>query len=145
MKKIIITVLTISISILVIVALYIGVSTFRNNTSEIDTQIQIYSEDQAIKVIQDNYSDVKNVNRCNGFNCNSNIRTKYLEVNSTWKVEFYQGSGDCPAGCINSHYWYFTINSSGKISKEGEYSRTFNSRINAYDETGKPNFEFIIE
>ncbi len=54
-----------------------------------------------------------------------------------WYLVFWEGSGDCPAGCINHRYYYFIVKD-GQATKAGEYSRVYNSATNAYDTTGAP-------
>lgn len=55
-----------------------------------------------------------------------------------WDLIFWEGSGDCPAGCINNHYYYFSAKKDGGVTKVGEYVRLFNSDKNAFDTTGAP-------
>lgn len=55
-----------------------------------------------------------------------------------WEIVFYQGSGDCPSGCINNYFWYFSVYRDGNITKAGEYSRVFRPDKNDYQETGSP-------
>lgn len=55
-----------------------------------------------------------------------------------WRLVFWRGWGDCPAGCINSHYWYFSVARDGVIELIGEYERVYEPRLNRHRETGEP-------
>jgi len=55
-----------------------------------------------------------------------------------WYLIFWEGWGDCVAGCINNRYSYFVVESSGRVSKAGEYARVFNADKNAFETTGTP-------
>jgi hypothetical protein len=54
-----------------------------------------------------------------------------------WYLVFWEGSGDCPAGCINNRYYYFVVKD-GQAAKAGEYARIYNSATNSYDVVGAP-------
>ena len=55
-----------------------------------------------------------------------------------WNLVFWQGDGDCPAGCINNHYWYVSVSSSGDAMLVGEYVRAFDSTANTMQSRGQP-------
>jgi len=47
-----------------------------------------------------------------------------------WEIVFYQGRGDCQAGCIEKMYTYFTVDDSGNVDKvktEGKLWETLDS------------------
>lgn len=45
----------------------------------------------------------------------------FLPKGDSWHFVFKHGWGDCPSGCINNHYYYFTFNKQkGTVTKEGE-------------------------
>lgn len=53
-----------------------------------------------------------------------------------WRLRFWQGWGDCEAGCINDREWYFKVTLNGQVTKVGEWERIHNSRKNSFDEKG---------
>jgi hypothetical protein len=55
-----------------------------------------------------------------------------------WRLIFWMGWGDCPAGCINSHYWYFTVGTDGAIELAAEYERVYEPGLSTFRETGEP-------
>jgi hypothetical protein len=57
-----------------------------------------------------------------------------------WNLIFWEGWGDCPSGCINNRYVYFTVTRAGSISRVGEYLRVYNSAMNVFEVTGQPRF-----
>lgn len=61
-----------------------------------------------------------------------------LPHDDDWRLIFWKGWGDCPAGCLNSHYWYFCVTTDGAIELVGEYERVYEPRINSSVETGEP-------
>jgi hypothetical protein len=65
-----------------------------------------------------------------------------FERDGRWDIIFSTGSGDCPSGCLNNYYWYFSVWPDGTIEKEGEFSRVFVSASNSYQETGIPMWGF---
>jgi hypothetical protein len=36
-----------------------------------------------------------------------------------WKLDYSYGSGDCPAGCIQRHYWTFEVSNDGRVEFVG--------------------------
>ena len=58
------------------------------------------------------------------------------ERSGGWNLVFWMGSGDCPSGCINNHYWYVSVEQSGQISLAGEYIREFDSATNSMKASG---------
>ena len=104
--------------------------------------VGINSEEEAIIRVKTAYPEVKDVKKTSDIIGKSmNISAKETELG--WKLMFWQGSGDCPAGCINNHYWYFIVYKNGKVEKIGEYEKTYNSRKNSADETGSPIWDFL--
>ncbi|GEM_PF-6873758 len=100
------------------------------------------SEEEAIIRVKIAYPKVKDIKKTSDIIGKSmNISAK--EADLGWKLMFWQGSGDCPSGCINNHYWYFIVHKNGKVEKIGEYERIYNSRKNASDETGSPIWDFL--
>ncbi len=60
------------------------------------------------------------------------------ELDGKWDIIFITGSGDCPSGCLNNYFWYFSAWPNGKIIKVGEFSRVFDSKTNSFIEKGIP-------
>lgn len=61
---------------------------------------------------------------------------KSFERGDGWDLIFLEMWGDCPSGCINDRYMYFSVKKDGRVQKIGELSRVFNSASNSYDTTG---------
>lgn len=61
---------------------------------------------------------------------------KSFERGDGWDLVFSEGWGDCPAGCINNRYTYFSVKKDGRVQKIGEFSRVFNSASNSFDTAG---------
>lgn len=102
----------------------------------------VNGEEEAIIRAKIVYSEVKDVKKTTDvIGQTMNISARKTDLG--WKLMFWQGSGDCPAGCINDHYWYFTVDKNGEVEKIGEYERIFNSRKNSYDEKGSPIWDFL--
>ena len=100
------------------------------------------NEEEAIYLVKSNYSEVKNIEVSKGvFGSSSSIKTK--KESTLWKITFNQGWGDCIVGCVNSQFWYFTVDKTKKTVKVGEYKRVFDSETNSYIETGTPMWNFL--
>jgi len=106
------------------------------------TSSPILDAQSAIKAIQENYSEVRNIEPVLTPTFNSTSLIKVIEKNEGWDIVFYQGEGDCPSGCINSYFWYFSVDTDGTIKKIGEYSRVFYPKVNGYKENGSPMWGF---
>lgn len=50
---------------------------------------------------------------------------------------FWEGWGDCPAGCINNRYYYFVVKD-GVATQAGEYARIYDEAKNNFETTGAP-------
>ena len=61
-----------------------------------------------------------------------------IERADGWDLVFWEGSGDCPAGCIDNRYYYFSAKKDGRVVQAGEYARIFNADKNSFDTTGAP-------
>ena len=55
-----------------------------------------------------------------------------------WDIAFWQGDGDCPAGCINNRYYYYSVSKAGRATKVGEYARIYSAQKNSFDVSGAP-------
>jgi hypothetical protein len=113
--------------------------------SEFVSGQEITNVDEAIILVQKNFSAVSNIKKSTSpFGSSANIFTSESMTKDGWNLKFWKGSGDCEAGCLNSHEWYFTVTKQGIITKVGEYEKTFNSLINGYDVSGESLPTFIV-
>jgi hypothetical protein len=105
------------------------------------------SSDAAIAQVKAQYPQVAKIQKagagiiggshtCLGGQCQGNIFV--IERVDGWDLAFWEGWGDCPAGCINNHYHYFSVRKDGRVTKAGEYARIYNSGTNSFDVTGTP-------
>lgn len=106
-----------------------GVSTSPSTTRPIST------EAEAIAAVKQRNKEVRHIQKTSdAIGQSMDIRSK--ETVQGWKILFWEGSGDCPAGCLNDHEWYFVVEKSGRVERIGEHERIYNSRKNGYDEKG---------
>ena len=64
----------------------------------------------------------------------------YIDAFTTddgFRLVFFAGSGDCPAGCIDREYWYFETDAACAPQQMGHYSATYSSG-NCYAVEGEP-------
>ena len=100
--------------------------------------------DTAIAAIKTRYPQVAKIQKTGAgvtevtsvIGASTNITT--IERADGWDFVFWEGSGDCPSGCINNHYYYFSAKKDENIARVGEYARTFNADKNAFETTGAP-------
>lgn len=102
------------------------------------TPIAITTADAAIALIKVRYPDVAKIQKAQTGLLGSATDIKVFDRGEGWELAFVDGSGDCPAGCINNHYTYFSVSKTGRVTKVGEYTRTFNATTNTYDTSGTP-------
>jgi hypothetical protein len=97
----------------------------------------ISSADAAINAVKAKFPEVAKIQKAAGvIGASSDI--KVIERTDGWDLVFWEGSGDCPAGCINNRYQYFSVKKTGDLSKMGEYARNYNSAKNSFDVAGAP-------
>lgn len=107
--------------------------------SEFQIEIGKYinGEEEAIALVKQYFPEVKKIQKTQSeIGKTMDIRAKGTLEKDGWRILFWQGSGDCPAGCLNNKQWYFIVIKTGIIRKVGESERVFNSRKNAFDESG---------
>jgi hypothetical protein len=94
--------------------------------------------EDAIHAVQSMYPDVAGINEQpdNVFGKTNDISV--IPIEDGWRLIFWKGWGDCPAGCINSRYWYFEAGTDGKIKLIGMFERLYVPALNQYKEAGKP-------
>ncbi|MFQ6015411.1 MAG: hypothetical protein ACE5NP_08215, partial [Anaerolineae bacterium] len=102
------------------------------------TPTPITDEEEAIAAVKARYPEVKEVERVPEDVIGAPTDITVIEREGGWDLVFRQGWEDCPAGCINNRYWYFSVDRDGTIIKVGEYSRIFDSQSNTFKTTGKP-------
>ncbi|MBI5648919.1 MAG: hypothetical protein HZC40_00475 [Chloroflexi bacterium] len=103
------------------------------------TPIVINSQDAAIAAIKTRFPEIAHIKATprGTIGATTNITVLAPRQNEWWVV-FWEGSGDCPAGCINNRYWYFVVDRDGRVTPAGEYSRVFIAEKNAFEEKGSP-------
>lgn len=110
----------------------------KSDEFQVETGKYISDEELAISLIKQYFPEVKNIQKSQTeIGQMMGIRTKENPGKDGWRILFWQGSGDCPAGCINNQQWYFIVEKTGVIRKVGESERIYNSRKNAFDESGQ--------
>lgn len=93
---------------------------YDDDLEKIKPKIEVILESEIINAIKEKFPDVKDINKPEkvGIGTSQNI---YGELIGTdYIITFWKGEGDCPAGCIWNHWWYFEVTSSGEINKIGE-------------------------
>lgn len=98
----------------------------------------ISDSDQAIAVAKEKFPPLKDIKQTPPQTIGASTNITVLDQRDGWNLVFWQGSGDCPAGCINNHYWYVTVSKRGDVTLAGEYVREFNTGANAMQERGQP-------
>lgn len=102
------------------------------------TPISIPNADAAIALVKSQFAEVARIQKPASGSIGASQNVFAFERADGWDIAFWQGEGDCPAGCINNHYWYFSVKADGRIVKAGEYTRNFNSQTNSFDVSGAP-------
>jgi len=104
------------------------------------TPIAIANAAQAIAVVQAKYPDVKDVRPTPPGTIGAETDITVIERVNGWDLVFRKGWGDCPAGCINNHYWYFSVSKDSTIEAAGEYERVYDAAKNSFAEKGAPRW-----
>lgn len=96
------------------------------------------STESAIALVKQKFPEVANikVSPPGMIGASTNITVVNLRQDAIYLV-FWQGWGDCPAGCINNRYHYFIVKD-GIATKAGEYTRVYNESKNDFDVSGSP-------
>ena len=98
----------------------------------------IANADAAIALVKARFSEVSKIQKAGSGIIGASTGIQVFERADGWDIAFWQGSGDCPSGCINNHYYYFSVKKDGTITKVGEYARNYNASANSFDTTGAP-------
>jgi len=91
--------------------------------------------DAAIAAVKAKFPDVAKIQKATGL-IGASTDIKIIERADGWDLVFWEGSGDCPAGCISNRYQYFSVKRAGDVNKAGEYTRNYNASKNSFDVTG---------
>lgn len=102
------------------------------------TPALVSSAEVAISLVKSRFAEVAKIQRAASGSIGGSQNIIVFEHPDGWDIAFWQGEGDCPAGCINNRYWYFSVMQDGRVSKAGEYVRSFNSQKNEFDVSGAP-------
>ncbi len=78
--------------------------------------------------IQTRYSDTTGIQKCVAqIGCTQDVLTR--AIRNGWRISFFQGSGDCQAGCITKTYYNFIAYTNGTLIEEA----TTNEYPNSYE------------
>lgn len=105
--------------------------------------VQEITKEKAIFLVQKSFPEVKSIKETPSVTIGKSMDIYAKQKDGFWKMLFWQGSGDCEAGCLNGHEWYFIVRSNSSVEKVGEFERNFNSRKNGYDEEGTRIADFL--
>ncbi len=100
--------------------------------------LPVTNADAAIAVIKAQFPQVAKIQKIGSGIIGASQNIFVFERHDGWDIAFWEGSGDCPAGCINNIYYYFSVKKDGRLTKVGEYTRIYNSSTNSFDVTGSP-------
>jgi hypothetical protein len=108
------------------------------NTNTPTFSAPVSGADAAIALVKSRFPEVAHINKTGAgiIGASTNI-TVIAPRQDQWWLVFWEGWGDCPAGCINNRYRYFIVED-GRVTQVGEYARVFNSEKNTFDITGAP-------
>lgn len=101
---------------------------------------QVRSSIEAIQLIQTIFPEVSGIRLILTPRPFDTDKISVFERGDRWDIVFSHGEGDCQMGCINNYYWYYRVWPDGRATKEGEFSRVFDSPTNSYIESGAPQW-----
>jgi len=102
------------------------------------TSAAISNADAAIALVKTQFSEVAKIQKSAAGAIGASQNIFAFERADGWDIAFWQGDGDCPAGCINNRYWYFSVTKDGRVSKAGDYAKIFDPQKNSFDISGAP-------
>jgi hypothetical protein len=102
------------------------------------TPMGIASADAAIAAVQARFPEMAKIKKAAPMSIGATTDIKIFDRGEGWEIAFVEGWGDCPAGCINNRYYYFSVRKDGRITKVGEYTRIYNESANSFTTTGVP-------
>ncbi|MBI4791045.1 MAG: hypothetical protein HY782_28780 [Chloroflexi bacterium] len=100
--------------------------------------IIISNAQAAIAAVKSRFPEMGKIKPAGAGMIGASTDIKVVERADGWDLAFWEGWGDCPAGCINHRYSYFSVKKDGRLQKAGEYSRIYNATGNSFDTTGAP-------
>jgi hypothetical protein len=126
------------LSVVVLVAFLTACAAPENPVSSSPVPVPTSSADSAVAAVKARFPAVAKIEKTlkGTIGASTNITT--LERADGWNLVFWEGWGDCPAGCINNRYSYFSVKQDGSVAQVGEYARVFNADKNSFDLTGAP-------
>ncbi len=98
----------------------------------------VRNADAAIALVKSQFAQVAKIQKTGTGVIGASQNIFVFERADGWDLAFWEGSGDCPAGCINDHYYYFSVKKDGRVAKVGEYTRAYEWSTNSFDVTGAP-------
>jgi hypothetical protein len=109
-----------------------------NPVSSSPAPASISNADSAIAAVKVQFSAVTQIEKTSKGTIGASTNITVLDRADGWDLVFWEGWGDCPAGCYNNRYYYFSVKQDGSVAQVGEYARVFNSDKNSFDLTGAP-------
>ena len=104
----------------------------------IHSVISITTPEEAIAEIKALFSMVANIVTAEPQVIGASQDIYILPRAGGWDIVFWEGTGDCMAGCLNNHYWYYKVEKIGQISQVGEFERVYNVSSNDFILRGMP-------
>ncbi len=102
------------------------------------TSAGITSADAAIAAVQARFPEMAKIKKAAPMSIGATTDIKVFDRGEGWEIAFVEGWGDCPSGCINNRYYYFSVRKDGRITKVGEYARIYNESANSFTTSGIP-------
>ncbi len=94
--------------------------------------------DAAVAAVKAKFVEVAKIQRAGAGVIGASTQITVLERADGWDLVFWEGSGDCPAGCINNRYYYFSVKKDGRVTKVGEYASSYVFLTNSFETSGTP-------
>ncbi len=95
---------------------------------------------EAIALTHDAFPDLANVTTLYGASDDGFVSDALIYVfekgNGAFQLAFYQGSGDCPSGCIDSAWTYIEMNEACEPERAGSFSATYSGEGNCREVSG---------
>lgn len=102
------------------------------------TPTPVSAAESAIALVKSKFPELAHIKPSppSSIGASTNITIIYPRIDAIYLI-FWEGSGDCPAGCINHRYYYFMVKDN-VVTKMGEYFRLYNEAKNIFETTGAP-------
>ncbi len=102
------------------------------------TPRSVQNADAAIAAVKAQFLQVAKIQKKGAGMIGGTTDITALQRADGWDLVFWEGWGDCPAGCINNRYSYFSVQPDGRVIQAGEYTRVFDADKNSFNTTGAP-------